>query len=315
MTCRCAPAAAGLQSAPGGGPPPGGASDALRQAVLATLRPVPGGFAEMGAARSRYADDRDSPRRRIRLDPFMIGATTVTNGLFARFVQESGHRTTAEREGWSYVFHLHLKNPGGYAHPPGTPWWRQVPGADWAHPEGPGSNVEDRAGHPAVHLSWDDAAAFAGFTGTVLPTEAQWEHAARGGLRRMRFPWGNEMAPGGVHRHNTWQGRFPMENSAEDGHAGTAPAESYQPNGHGLFNMTGNVWEWVADWFGDLPPARIPPLSNPTGPDRGEARVIRGGSHLCCASYCERYFVHSRSRNTPGSTTGHMGFRLALPQP
>ena len=313
MTCRCSPAA-GPQPAPGESPPAGGASKVLRQAVLATLRPIPGGFAEMGAARSRYAPDRDSPRRRIRLDPFRIGATTVTNALFARFVQESGHRTTAEREGWSFVFHLRLKDAALHpVHPPGNPWWRQVQGADWAHPEGPGSSTEDRADHPVVHVSWEDAAAFARFTGTALPTEAQWEHAARGGLRRMKFPWGNEMAPGGIHRHNTWQGRFPMENSAEDGHAGTAPAESYPPNGYGLFNMTGNVWEWVADWFGDLPPARIPPVPNPAGPDEGEARVIRGGSHLCCASYCERYFVHSRSQNTPGSSTGHMGFRVALP--
>ncbi|NPD14338.1 formylglycine-generating enzyme family protein [Xinfangfangia sp. D13-10-4-6] len=319
MTCRCAPSgAASAKSADKGADREvlaGGCSDSLRQSVLDLLRDIPGGFAEMGAPKSRYAADLDSPRRRIRLDPFQISATCITNALFAQFVAESGHRTTAEREGWSFVFHLGLSDPGAFAAPPGTPWWRQVKGADWAHPEGPGSSVAGREDHPVVHVSWDDAVAFARFTGTALPSEAQWEHAARGGLRRMKFPWGNELAPGGTHRCNTWQGSFPMENSAADGHSGTAPAQSYMPNGYGLYNMSGNVWEWVADWFGPLPAAKIPPLANPGGPSEGQGRVIRGGSHLCCASYCERYFVHSRSHNTPASTTGHMGFRLACPIP
>ena len=295
-------------------PPQGGASTELRAEIRALMRPIPGGFCEMGTPRARYAVDRDSPRRRVRLDEFRMTATTITNRLFARFVQESGHRSTAERAGWSFVFHLHLARPDRHlAHPPGTPWWRQVQGADWAHPEGPGSSIADRPDHPVVHVSWEDAAAFARFTGTALPTEAQWEHAARGGLSRMRFPWGNEMAPAGQHRHNSWQGDFPLRDTGEDGFAGTAPAHSFAPNGYGLYNMTGNVWEWVADWFGDLPPSRLPPVANPSGPPQGTARVMRGGSHLCHASYCERYFVHSRSQNTPDSTTGHIGFRLALP--
>lgn len=311
--CACPPPS-GPRTAPVQHPglPADAASADLRAALSASLRAIPGGFCEMGSATPRYAIDRDSPRRRVRLDPFALGATTVTNRLFARFVKESGYRTTAEQEGWSFVFQLFLRDPGRHPHhAPGTPWWRRVTGADWAHPEGPESSIEDRLDHPVVHVSWLDAAAFAQFTGTLLPTEAQWEHAARGGLKRARFPWGNDMCPGGRHLHNTWQGRFPMENTAEDGHVGTAPAESYPPNGHGLFNMTGNVWEWVADWFGDLPPARIPPQANPSGPSSGTSRVMRGGSHLCHLSYCARYFVHSRSHNSPDSSTGHIGFRIA----
>lgn len=290
----------------------GSASDDFRGEVMAGLRPIPAGFCEMGAARSLYPDDLDSPRRRVRLDGFRMGAETVTNRLFARFVAESGHVTTAEREGWSFVFHLLLLDAARHPdHPPGLPWWRQVARADWAHPEGPGSGIADRMDHPVVHVSWWDAQAFAAFTGTRLPTEAEWEHAARGGLRHRRFPWGDEPEPGGEHRHNVWQGRFPMENTGADGHVGTAPAASFPPNAYGLHNMTGNVWEWVADWFGPLPEARIPPLRNPAGPATGAERVMRGGSFLCHASYCARYHVHSRSRNAPDSTTSHIGFRIA----
>ena len=310
--CGCLPGAETRAPGPASDLPAKGASEALKALALGEMRPVPGGFLDMGAARTRHAEDGDSPRRRVRLDGFAMGATAVTNRAFARFVAESGHRTTAEREGWSFVFHLFLPDAAAHPrHPPLTPWWRQVPGADWAHPEGPGSGIEARMDHPVVHVSWEDAAAFARFTGTRLPTEAEWEQAARGGLRRMRYPWGNASLPDGLHRHNVWQGDFPHENSAEDGWAGTAPVRSFPPNGFGLFNMTGNVWEWVADWFGPLPAPRAVPPANPLGPATGTRRVMRGGSHLCHASYCERYFVHSRTGNTPDSSTGHIGFRVA----
>jgi formylglycine-generating enzyme required for sulfatase activity len=277
------------------------------------MRDIPGGFLDMGAERSRYAADLDAPRRRVKLSPFMLAATTVTNHQFAAFIAESGYRTTAEREGWSFVFSGSLPDPTAHPrHAPGTPWWRQVFGATWAQPEGPGSDIAQRGGHPVVHVSWEDAAAFARFTGTRLPTEAEWEHAARGGLKGRVFPWGNAPVPDGQHRQNVWQGRFPVENTAEDGHVGTCDAKSYPPNGYGLYNMTGNVWEWVANWFGPLPPARMPPVLDPHGPATGTARVMRGGSHLCHVSYCERYFVHSRTSNTPDSSTGHIGFRVAL---
>lgn len=308
--CGCGPGRPAGADLPDG--PVGHVSAALRGMIEAGLRPIPAGFCEMGAARSLYPGDLDSPRRRVRLDRFRIGAEVVTNDLFARFVAESGYVTTAEREGWSFVFHLLLPAASRHPeHPPGLPWWRKVMGANWAHPEGPGSGIADRMDHPAVHVSWWDAQAFAAFTGTRLPHEAEWEHAARGGLRHRRFPWGDEAEPGGVHRHNVWQGRFPMENTAEDGYPGTAPAASFPPNGYGLHNMTGNVWEWVADWFGPLPEARLPPLRKPKGPADGTERVMRGGSFLCHDSYCARYHVHSRSRNAPDSTASHIGFRVA----
>ncbi|MDM7932769.1 formylglycine-generating enzyme family protein [Tabrizicola sp.] len=314
--CGCLPATPGAKGQGAVSLPHAAASETLRSEVMAGMRQIPGGFLEMGAARSRYAVDLDSPRRRVRLDRFELSETTVTNRLFARFVTESGYKTTAEREGWSFVFAVFLADPAAHPrHAPHTPWWRQVFGADWAHPEGSGSTIEGRMDHPVVHVSWHDAAAFARFTGTRLPGEAEWEHAARGGLKGMKFPWGNALVPGGEHRHNVWQGDFPHRNTAEDGHAGAAPARSFPPNGYGLFNMTGNVWEWVADWFGPLPAPRLPPLANPTGPETGDRKVMRGGSHLCHASYCERYFVHSRTQNTPDSSTGHIGFRVAMDAP
>lgn len=290
-----------------------GASDDLRTMIAAEMVPLAGGFFDIGAAKGRYWDDFDSPRRRVFVSPFRLSRVTVTNRVFARFIAESGYRTTAEVEGWSYVFHIFLEDPAGYAeYPPQTPWWRAVAEATWATPEGPGSTWEGREGHPAVHVSWFDACAMADFTGFRLPTEAEWEYAARGGLKHKRFPWGNDLEPASGHRHNVWQGRFPLENSADDGFVGTCPADHFPPNGYGLHNMTGNVWEWTSCLFGPLPEGTgtLPPR-DPKGPSQGPGYVIRGGSHMCHASYCERYQVHSRTQNTPDSTTGHTGFRLA----
>lgn len=288
-----------------------GASDDLRAEARAGLVPVPGGFFDMGARQPRYPVDHEGPRRKVHVSPFRIGRTTVTNRLFARFIAESGYRTTAETEGWSYVFHLFLPPEARDApSPPGTPWWRQIFGATWDAPEGPGSDIAERMDHPAVHVSWFDAAAFCDFTGLRLPTEAEWERAARGGLAHKKFPWGNDLEPRGQHLHNVWQGTFPNLNTCLDGHAGTAPADAFPPNGYGLHNMTGNVWEWTADWFG-VPDIGPRPARDPKGPETGDRRVVKGGSHLCHASYCERYHVHSRTGNTPDSTTGHTGFRIA----
>lgn len=266
-----------------------------------------GGFFEMGARKSRYPQDLDSPTRKIRVAPFRISKFTVTNAVFAQFVQETGYKTTAEIEGWSYVFHMHLPRPTDYPHsPPGTPWWRQVHGACWHQPEGPDSSVQDRPTLPAVHLSWYDAASLAGYLGMRLPLEAEWEFAARGGLKRKKFPWGNTLEPAAGHRHNVWQGHFPTVNSAEDGFEASCPVNHFPPNGFGLHNMTGNVWEWCEDWFGPLPKGPSPHSSAKTG----DQKIVRGGSFLCHASYCERYQTHSRTSNTPDSTTGHMGVRL-----
>lgn len=284
----------------------------LRAEITARLITIAGGIFSMGARRSTFATDRDSPRRKIRLDPFCIAACAVSNAEFRAFVQHTGYRTVAEDEGWSFVFHLFLTDPARWpVHPIGLPWWRRVDGACWFAPEGPGSDLRGRESHPVVHVSWYDALAYCAWSGTVLPSEAQWECAARGGLANRRFPWGDQLIPNGAHAMNTWQGRFPSVNTGDDGWIGTAPVQSYAPNGFGLHNMTGNVWEWVVDRFGDLPikPAGLP--RNPHGPDHGLERVQRGGSYLCHDSYCDRYHVHSRIGNDPSSTMGHAGFRVA----
>jgi formylglycine-generating enzyme len=246
-----------------------------------------------------FPGDGEGPVRQVDVEPFRISPYAVTIEEFAAFVDASGHRTTAERIGWSFVFAGLL--PDDF--PPtqavvGAPWWRKVEGADWRHPEGPGSSIEGRRDHPVVHVSWTDARAYCGWIGARLPTEAEWEFAARGGLEQKRYPWGDDLTPRGEHRCNIWQGTFPAENSCDDGFYGTAPVDSFPPNGFGLHNTSGNAWEWCADWFDPQP-----------GPERG--KVIRGGSYLCHHSYCNRYRVAARSRNTPVSTTGHMGFRLA----
>ena len=282
------------------------------QTMLATdLVFVRGGFFEMGTRRSKYAQDRDGPPRKIAVSDFSIGRFCVTNRIFARFVEETGYKTTAEHEGWSFVFEGHLNRPQEYdvsaLH---TPWWRKVPGSCWKAPEGPGSGLEARKNHPVTHVSWYDAVAFCQFTGMRLPREAEWEFAARGGLKKAKYPWGNRAVPDGAHRHNIWQGRFPEIDTAEDGYAGTSPVDTFAPNGYGIHNMTGNVWEWCADWFGDLPAKKHPPERDPERTANGPGRVMRGGSFMCHASYCERYFVHSRTFNTSDSSTGHIGFRV-----
>lgn len=288
-------------------------ADAVRRRVLRdALVPVPGGIFEMGTRISTYPEDLDSPRRKVRVSAFRIGAGTVTNAEFAEFVATTGYRTVAEREGWSFVFHLLLEDPAAWPlSPAGLPWWRRVDGACWSAPEGPGSDWRARPDHPVVLVCWHDARAYCHWAGLRLPRDAEWERAARGGHARRRFPWGNALAPRGRHMMNVWQGDFPHRNSAEDGHVGTAPARSFPPNEYGLYNMTGNVWEWVADRFGPRPaPGRLPE-QDPVGPAEGGQVVQRGGSFLCHASHCDRYHVHSRTATTPDSATSNAGFRVA----
>ena len=270
---------------------------------------IPAGSFLMGAEDPLYPADGEGPVRRIELPSYRIDRTTVTNDEFAAFVEDTGFVTDAERFGWSFVFGGLL--PDDFPPTRGAveaPWWRQVMGATWRTPEGPGTGLEGRPDHPVVHVSWNDAAAYATWAGRVLPTEARWERAARGGNEGATFPWGEELEPGGEHRMNVWQGVFPAENSLGDGFLGTCPADAFPPNDFGLFNVTGNVWEWTADWFDVTHEA---PTADPTGPVDGALKVLKGGSFLCHASYCARYRPAARMALTPDSGASNVGFRCA----
>jgi formylglycine-generating enzyme required for sulfatase activity len=258
-----------------------------------------------------YAADGEGPTHDVELPSYRIGVHTVTNAEFAAFVDTTGHRTTAEQLGSSFVFVGLL--PADF--PPtravaAAPWWREVLGSCWRRPEGPQSTVDGREDHPVVHVSWYDALAYCAWAGVRLPTEAEWERAARGGRGGHHFPWGDEREPGGEHRMNVFQGDFPGRDTGDDGWVGTCPVGSFPANGFGLHETTGNVWEWCADWF-DPTYYRRSPGSSPAGPESGTARVTRGGSYLCHDSYCWRYRVDSRGANTPDSSTGNLGFRVA----
>jgi formylglycine-generating enzyme required for sulfatase activity len=279
-------------------------------AKLGLLR-LPGGEFLMGTDDPvGYAADGEAPVHAVALRPFHIDPYAVSNTRFAEFVASTGYVTDAERSGWSFVFGGLLpddfRKTRGVA---GAAWWRQVEGTDWRHPEGLQSTLDARAEHPVVHVSWRDATAYCGWAGARLPTEAEWEYAARGGLIQNRYPWGDELTPDNAHRCNIWQGRFPSINTCEDGYYGTAPVDSFEPNGFGLYNMAGNTWEWCSDWFSPRFYADSP-IDDPRGPAEGTHRVIRGGSYLCHESYCFRYRVAARSGNTPDSTTGNTGFRI-----
>jgi len=255
----------------------------------------PARFAMGSAGPECVPGDGEGPVRDVDVPAFAIGTHAVTNAEFATFATATGYETDAERFGWSFVFRSFVAPDAAVAGVSAdAPWWVGVEGASWRAPEGPGSDWSSRAGHPVVHVSWHDAEAFCGWSGCRLPREAEWEYAARGGLAGARYPWGDELCPGGTWRCNIWQGRFPGEDTGEDGYVGTAPADAFEPNGFGLYNMAGNVWEWCADEVG------------------GGSRALRGGSYLCHDSYCNRYRVSARTWNAPDSSTGHTGFRCAV---
>jgi len=262
-----------------------------------------------------FPDDGEGPIREVTIDAFQIDRTPVTNTLFAQFVNETGYITEAERFGCSFVFWSHIPHNRFRELVVDTlaaaPWWCQVPGASWKQPEGPGSTINSRPDHPVVHVSWNDAQAFCRWSGQRLPTEAEWEYAARGGLVQKIYPWGDRLRPNNQHLCNIWQGQFPNVDTAEDGFAGTCPVTAFPPNGYGLYSVAGNTWEWCSDWFHSTH-HRTASQINPQGPPRGSSRVIRGGSFLCHKSYCNRYRVAARSSNTPDSSTSHMGFRCVL---
>jgi formylglycine-generating enzyme required for sulfatase activity len=297
---------------------------------------VPGGTFLMGSDRF-YPEE--GPVHLAVVDGFWMDQTTVTSNQFRRFVKETGYVTLAERppnpEDYpgalpellvpgSAVFRK-TRGPVNLSNPT---WWEYVPGADWRHPEGPESNLNGRDRHPVVHVAYEDAAAYAVWAGKSLPTEAEWECAARGGLEGATYVWGEELTPRNRIMANYWQGEFPWQNLCSDGYEGTAPVASFPPNGHGLYDTAGNVWEWTTDWYQDCHPAeRSSPCCAPVNP-RGATmeqsydptqpqiriprRVLKGGSYLCAANYCLRYRPAARHPETIDTSTSHIGFRCIV---
>jgi formylglycine-generating enzyme required for sulfatase activity len=309
-SCCCRPAT------PPGESVPARPAHAISSSRATELReesiPIPGGRAEVGTDRPRTRTDGEGPRRFVKIKPFRIGATAVTNAQFAVFIEDTAYITEAERFGWSYVFGAHIQGVEETRGVVGAEWWRRVDGCFWRTPLGPTSSLDGREDYPVVHISWNDAAAYAAWAGGRLPTEAEWEHAARGGLTGSIYPWGD--------RHpndfdftpcNIWQGDFPLRDTALDGYAGLAPARSFEPNGYGLYNMCGNCWEWTSE------PFRVRSLqayskSINERATQADFKLAKGGSHLCHASYCHRYRIAARTGNTPDSTTSHIGFRIVF---
>jgi formylglycine-generating enzyme len=308
---------------------------------------IPGGEFTMGTNDPRSLPN-ERPAHRVKVAGFWMDEHDVTNAEFARFVQATGYITTAEKKPDWEAIKKQL--------PPGTPkpddsvlvpgslvftptsqpvplddlsvWWRWVPGASWRHPEGPGSEIAVREDHPVVQVCWDDAVAYAKWAGKRLPSEAEWEFAARGGLDGKRYVWGDEFRPDGKYMANTWQGVFPVSDIAEDGFAGTSPVKSFPPNGYGLYDMAGNVWQWCSDWYRvDAFTEAVTKLatknvcSDSGGPNESwdpadpnmPKRVVKGGSFLCSPTYCESYRPSARRGTPPDTGSSHTGFRCVVP--
>ena len=285
---------------------------------------IPGGTFLMGSE-DFYPEER--PLREVTVAGFRIDVHAVTAAEFRRFVRETGYVTLAERPldaadypdadpellvPGSLVFR---KTAGPVPLDDVRSWWEYVPGASWKRPAGPGSTINGRDRHPVVQVAYEDAEAYAAWVGKQLPTEAEWEFAARGGLRRATYAWGDEHMPNGKPMANTWQGAFPWQNLKEDGYEGTSPVGSFPPNGYGLYDMCGNVWEWTSDWFttsGDGAES-TPCCAPPALPgERFPRKVIKGGSHLCAPNYCLRYRPAARQGETVDTSTAHIGFRCVV---
>ena len=278
---------------------------------------IPHGSFLMGTDYEKaFQDDAEGPVRRVEIDAFYIDKYAVSNSKFASFIQATHYITDAEKYGWSFVFHLLLPPQQAKAlhqmgrSVAGLEWWLQVEGAYWNKPEGPNSSLTGRENHPVAHISYNDALAYCKWAGKRLPTEAEWEYAARGGLEQNLYAWGNELTPEGEHQCNIWQGEFPISNSLDDGFLGTAPVDHYKPNAYGLYNMSGNVWEWCQDWWTNEPKQKGG-NRNPRGPvsDSMNRKLMKGGSFLCHDSYCNRYRVAARTSNTIDSSASNLGFR------
>ena len=299
---------------------------------------IPGGVFEMGGDNEQAMPD-EFPKHRVRVDSFYMDATEVTNAQFKKFVDATGYITTAERKpDWE---ELKKALPPGTPKPPDsvlvaaslvfkqtdgsvrlddyTQWWEWVPGADWKHPQGQGSDIMGKENYPVVHISWYDAIAYCKWAGKRLPTEAEWEYAARGGLTNHIYPWGNEHINAGRPKANTWEGKFPYLNEVKDGYVLAAPVKSFAPNGYGLYDMSGNVWEWCSDWYHAdyYQTLRNGIAKNPEGPEKSfdpvdpytPKKTIRGGSFLCNEIYCSGYRVARRMKSSPNTGMEHTGFR------
>ena len=296
---------------------------------------IPGATFVMGSD-SHYPEE--APARKVKVDGFWIDPGPVTNREFGRFVRKTGHVTMAEQAPdpadypgarpellvpFSTVFvppphRVSLSDP--------YRWWQPVPGADWRHPAGPGSSVRNKPDHPVVHVAWADVLAYAAWAGKQIATEAEWELAARGGLDEAEFAWGDELTPEGQWMANTWQGEFPLQNTAEDGYERTSPVGAFPANGYGLYDMIGNVWEWTSDWYATRHPMLHRPCLlrrvSPAGerersvdrrdPARISRKVMKGGSHLCAPNYCRRYRPAARMAQPVDTSTSHLGFRCVV---
>jgi len=268
-------------------------------------------MATWGTSRPLIRSDGEGPLRQSPIAPFSLSRGAITQAEFAAFVAETGYVTEAEHLGWSFVFFTQVpEQVESTQSVPGAPWWRRVDGSCWRHIGGPDcSQAEARADHPVVHVSWNDAHAYCTWAGGRLPTEREWEHAARGGLGDVRFPWGDtEPDDESNFPCNIWQGRFPTKNTGQDGYTTTAPTLSFRPNEYGLYNLVGNVWEWTADSF-SLPARRVGTNYQPKRTT--DEKLAKGGSFLCHKSYCFRYRIAARIGNAADSSTTHMGFRVA----
>lgn len=272
---------------------------------------VRGGESFVGTHDPALTVDGEGPERRVTVNDFFLEAETVTIARFADFVAATGYITEAEKFGCAAVFAGLLQEQSLIAENVArTPWWARVDGAVWNRPEGPGSSIEDRMDHPVTQVSWSDALAFAAWVGGRLPTEAEWEHAARGGNRRRKYPWGDEEPMDDKVFCNIWQGRFPQQNTLADGYFGTAPARSFTPTEDGFYNLAGNVWEWTSDPFRVRSLTREAKMRNEQSKKNAD-KVLKGGSFLCHKSYCYRYRIAARMGLSADSASSNTGFRIA----